>query len=71
MLQNDFFVSPDALAPHGDETIAICRPVPVTDGTRPPGLATTRLWKLAFTPSGPLVYGFDRAFASRPLWKLT
>jgi hypothetical protein len=63
MLQNDFFLSPDAPPPKGDETIVICRPVPITDDTRPPELATTRLWKLAFTPSGPLVYGFDHSFA--------
>jgi hypothetical protein len=63
MLHNDFFLSPDVLAPKGDETIAICRAVPINDDTRPPGLATTRLWKLAFTPSGPLVYGFDHSFA--------
>jgi hypothetical protein len=60
MLQNDFFLSPDALAPDGEETIAIRRPVPFSDDTRSAELATTRLWKLAFTPSGPLVYGFDR-----------
>jgi hypothetical protein len=62
MLQNDFFLSPDALAPDGEETIAIRRPVPFSDDTRSAGLATTRLWKLAFAPSGPLVYGFDRWF---------
>jgi hypothetical protein len=27
MLQNDFFLSPNALAPDGEETIASCRPV--------------------------------------------
>ena len=60
MLHNDSFVSLDPLSPNGDKTIAICRPVPITDDTRPPELATPRLWTLAFTPSGPLVYGFDR-----------
>ena len=39
-----FFVSPDALAPDGDETTVICRPAPITDDTRPQ--------KLAFKPSG-------------------
>src|SRR5262249_39569566 len=47
-----FFVSPDALAPNGDETTVICRPTPIPDDTRPPELATTGLWKLAFKPSG-------------------
>jgi hypothetical protein len=43
---------------NGDETFAIRRLVTITDDTRPAELAKTRLWKLAFTPSGPLVYGF-------------
>jgi hypothetical protein len=63
MLQNEFPLSQDALAPNGDETIAIRRPVNITDDTWSAELAKTRLWKLAFTPSGPLVYGFDRSSA--------
>jgi hypothetical protein len=55
MLQNEFQLSPDALAHNGDETLAIRRPATITE--------KTRLWKLAFTPSGPLVYGFDRSSA--------
>jgi len=46
MLHNDSFVSIDPLSPNGDKTIAICRPVPITDDTRPPELATPRLWTL-------------------------
>ena len=34
MLHNDSFVSLDPLSPNGDKTIAICRPVPITDDTR-------------------------------------
>lgn len=63
MLQHELPLSPDALAPNGDETLAIRRPVTITDDTWLPELARTRLWKLAFTPSGPLVYGFDRSSA--------
>ena len=63
MLQHKFFLSPDAFAPDGEETIAIRRPVPFTDDTWPIELAKRRLWKLAFTPSGPLVYGFNRSSA--------
>jgi hypothetical protein len=59
MLQNDFFLAPDALGPNDDGTIAVYRPVPITDDTWPTELATTRLWKLAFTPNGPLVYGWS------------
>ena len=46
-----FFVSPDALAPDGDETTVICRSAPITDYTWPPELATAGLWKPAFKPS--------------------
>jgi hypothetical protein len=63
MLQNEFRHSPDALAHNGDETIAMRRPMTITDDTWPAELAKTRLWKLAFTPSGLLVYGFDRSSA--------
>jgi hypothetical protein len=64
MFQNGFPLSPDAVASNGDETFAIRRLVTITDDTWPAELAKTRLWKLAFTPSGPLVYGFNRSSAS-------
>jgi hypothetical protein len=60
MLQNEFPLSPDALVLKSDETVAIRRPVTITDDTWTAELAKKRLWKLAFTPSGPLVYGFNR-----------
>jgi hypothetical protein len=61
--KNGFSLSPDALAHHGDETIAIRRSVTITDDTWPAELAKARHWKLAFTPSGPLVYMFNRSSA--------
>jgi hypothetical protein len=63
MFQNGFPLSPDALTSNGDETFAIRRPVTITDDTWPAQLAKTRLWKLAFTPGGPLVYGFHGSSA--------
>jgi hypothetical protein len=61
MFQNGFPLSPDWVAPNGD--VASRWPVSITDDTWPAELAKTRLWKLAFTPSGLLVYGFDRSSA--------
>ena len=58
-LKTIFFLAPDARGPNDDETIAVCRPVPITDDTWPTEVATARLWKLAFTPNGPLVYGWS------------
>jgi hypothetical protein len=63
MFQNGFPLSPDAVAPNDDVTFAIRHPVSITYDTWPAELAKTRLWKLAFTPSGPLVYGFNRSSA--------
>jgi hypothetical protein len=61
--KRDFPFPPDALAHHGDETIAIRRSVTITDDTWPAELAKARHWKLAFTPSGPLVCMFNRSSA--------
>jgi hypothetical protein len=63
MFQNGFPLSPDAVVPKDEETFAIRRSVIITYDNWPAELAKTRLWKLAFTPSGPLVYGFNRSFA--------
>jgi hypothetical protein len=63
MFRNGFPLSPDALAPSGDETLAIRRPETITDDTWPAELAKTRFWNVAFTPSGPLVYRFNRSSA--------
>ena len=63
MFQNGFPLSPDALGPNGDETFGIRRPITITDDTWPAELAKARHWKLAFTPSGPLVYMFNRSSA--------
>jgi hypothetical protein len=63
MLQNGFPLSLDALGTNGDETVAIRRPITITDDTWPAELAKARHWKLAFTPSGPLVYMFNRSSA--------
>ena len=63
MFQNGFPLSPDGVAPNGDDTFASRWSVSITDDTWPAELAKTRLWKLAFTPSGPLIYGFDRSSA--------
>ena len=57
MFQNGFPLSPDGVSPNGDDTFASRWSVSITDDTWPAELAKTRLWKLAFTPSGPLVYG--------------
>jgi hypothetical protein len=64
MFQNGFPLSPDTLILSSDETGAIRRRVTITDDAWPAEFAKTRLWKLAFTPSGPLVYGFDRSSAA-------
>lgn len=63
MFQNGFPLSPDALGPNGDETVAIRRLITITDDTWPAELANAMHWKLAFTPSGPLVYMFNRSSA--------
>ena len=63
MFQNGFPLSLDALGPNGDETVATLRPTTITDDTWPAELAKARHWKLAFTPSGPLVYMFNRSSA--------
>jgi hypothetical protein len=60
MFQNGF---PLSLTITGDETFAIRRPITITDDTWPAELAKARHWKLAFTPSGPLVCMFHRSSA--------
>ena len=63
MFQNGFALSSGALALNGDETFASATPLTITDDTWPAELAKARHWKLAFTPSGPLVYRFNRSSA--------
>jgi hypothetical protein len=63
MFQNGFPLSPDTLTLTGDETFAVRCPTTITEDTWPAELAKARHWKLAFTPSGPLVYRFNRSSA--------